>query len=35
MANKFGEQHRQSIVLTLSPPVFDRDVSALDVIGVT
>ena len=33
-ANKFAEQHRQSIVSTLFPPVFDRHVSAFDVTGV-
>ena len=30
-ANQFGRQLRQSIVLTLSPAVFDRHVLALDI----
>jgi hypothetical protein len=34
-ANQFAGQHRQPIVSTLRPPVFDRHVLVLDVTGVT
>jgi hypothetical protein len=35
IANQFGGQCRQLIVSTFCPPVFDRDVFALDVTGLT
>jgi hypothetical protein len=33
-ANQFVNQRWQSIVLTLSPPVLNHDIPALDVTGV-
>jgi hypothetical protein len=33
-ANEIGGQRRQSIVLTVRPPIFDRHVPALDVSGL-
>ena len=33
-ANQLGRQCRQSIVLTLGPAVFDRNVLALDIAGL-
>jgi hypothetical protein len=34
-ANQFGDQRRQHIVSTLSPPILDRDVLALDVTSIS
>jgi hypothetical protein len=34
MANQFGDQRREPIVLTLCPPVFNRHVLAFDVTGI-